>query len=591
MQGKNTILNSFSNTIELLSDKERRRFYIVGVFSIISSILDIAGLLIVFPAINAAIKPEELFSTPIIGEGLLYVGVSNESQGLLLFFLAVLLVIIAINIFSAYVNYIQAKFSSHIASGLVVSGFSFYLNVGLIELNKLNSGALMRNIVINPVQYSRFVIKSQLIIITEVTIVLMIMGLLVSYDPVVFLVLAFVLIPVTFLFYYSMKNRLAKYGVEQDKVLKRAQHVTLEGLDGFIDLFVYNKKQTYIKELRVLMESLIPLETKMIVIPQLSARLIEIVAFTGVVLLLVYALFFARDQEYFMTLMTVFAIMIYRLMPTYNRILHGAMQIKNYSYLFDIVKNGNVSTHSYASQVTSERLPIKQTMVIKSITYKYPESADNALKDVSISIRKGEKIGIIGQSGSGKTTLVNVILRLIDQDLGQIIIDAKVLEASDKEKWLNTIGYVQQDVFIQEMTIAQNVAFGEYESSIDYSKVQESLQLSNLWDFVMKQDCGVRSVIQERGKNLSGGQKQRLAIARALYRDADLIILDEATSALDNESEKEINESIESLSRIGKTVIIIAHRYTSLQKCDRIYELKFGQIDRVMSYDELVSNA
>ena len=305
--------------------------------------------------------------------------------------------------------------------------------------------------------------------------------------------------------------------------------------------------------------------------------------------MLIYALFFAKDQEYFMTLMTVFALMIYRLMPTYNRILHGALQINNYSYLFDIVKSGSGFTHVDNAEVTSEKLSFKRDLIIKSIAYKYPDSTDNALTEVSISISKGEKIGIIGQSGSGKTTLVNIILRLIDQDRGQIIIDDRVLEESDREKWLNTIGYVQQGVFIQEMSIAQNVAFGEHENSIDYKRVKESLELSNLWDFVCKQEEGSNSVIQERGKNLSGGQKQRLAIARALYRDADLIIFDEATSALDNESEKEINQSIELLSKIGKTVVIIAHRYSSLQTCDRIYELKSGKIDREMSYDELLS--
>jgi ABC-type multidrug transport system fused ATPase/permease subunit len=203
-------------------------------------------------------------------------------------------------------------------------------------------------------------------------------------------------------------------------------------------------------------------------------------------------------------------------------------------------------------------------------------------------MKKGEKIGIIGSSGSGKTTLINILLKFHNNYEGTIKIDNTVLSDSHLKSWRKLIGYVKQDIFLMDASILDNITFND--SNPDQTRLKSAVEQSSLTSFIESLPEGLNTKIGERGSSLSGGQKQRLSIARSLYRNAEILIFDEATSALDNQTEQEVSDAIDQLSNTQKTIIIIAHRLTTLKNCDRIYELKEGKIAAVHQYSDLIKN-
>ena len=195
------------------------------------------------------------------------------------------------------------------------------------------------------------------------------------------------------------------------------------------------------------------------------------------------------------------------------------------------------------------------------------------ISGVSLRVEKGQSVAFIGPSGSGKTTMSDIILSLLKPQKGAILMDGIDIEDLGEE-WSKIIGYVPQSVYIVDDTIKHNIAFGE--DSIDEEQVWRALEIAQLDDFVKSLPEGINTVVGERGVRFSGGQRQRLAIARALYRNPEILILDEATAALDNETEKEVMKAIEALQGY-KTMIIVAHRLTTIRNCDKIYEIKNGE--------------
>ena len=236
---------------------------------------------------------------------------------------------------------------------------------------------------------------------------------------------------------------------------------------------------------------------------------------------------------------------------------------------------------------TSERLSFSRSIRLDSIIFSYAK-ARPVLNNLNMEVNKGETVGIIGRSGTGKSTLLNLMLNFIEPESGTMTVDGIIITRDNVDKWRNIIGYVPQDVFIAESTLAENIAFAE--DSIDEVQLNKAIDLASLTDFVAGLPLGVNTLLTESGANLSGGQRQRIGIARALYKNAEVLFLDEATSSLDTRTEEEISNSIRNLALKERsiTIIIIAHRITTLKYCSRIVELNGGRIEKELNYGEMV---
>jgi ABC-type bacteriocin/lantibiotic exporter with double-glycine peptidase domain len=232
-----------------------------------------------------------------------------------------------------------------------------------------------------------------------------------------------------------------------------------------------------------------------------------------------------------------------------------------------------------------KKLHFSKILEFKNINFSYNSyNSKNEifeLKDISLKIPRGKKIGIVGESGSGKSTFAYILLELIKPDSGQIIVDEVNFEYK-KNNLLLMIGNVPQDIFLIDDTLINNVAFGEDEKNINYNQFKDSIFKSQLHTFVHNLKMKEKSIIGELGSMLSGGQKQRIAIARALYKNSEILVLDESTSSLDANTEQKLVEAFDQLLP-EKTLIIITHKYSTIKNCDLIYEFKNGEVIDITS--------
>ena len=229
----------------------------------------------------------------------------------------------------------------------------------------------------------------------------------------------------------------------------------------------------------------------------------------------------------------------------------------------------------------------KKDIVLDNVSFSYEDTSKPALYDINLKIKQGQSVGIIGSSGAGKSTLVDIILGLLSPTTGKLIIDDTEINKTNISSWQKNIGYVSQSIYLLDDTYKKNIGFGLSNKKINDSELKNAIKLSKLKELIETLPNGVDSLIGESGVRISGGQRQRIGIARALYKNPDLLVLDEATSALDNETEKDVMDSINNLQG-NMTIIIIAHRLTTVKDCDIIVELDKGSIAKIGTPREIL---
>jgi ABC-type multidrug transport system fused ATPase/permease subunit len=274
--------------------------------------------------------------------------------------------------------------------------------------------------------------------------------------------------------------------------------------------------------------------------------------------------------------MGLFAAASYRLMPSMNRVLGAIQSIRYAGPMFSVLNEELKLSAPEPAPRTGSAEGIHHEIRLEGVTYTYPGAAVPALRKLSINIQKGETVGFIGTSGAGKSTLVDVILGLLEPEVGEVIVDGQDVR-ENMRRWQDQIGYVPQSIYLTDDTLFRNVAFGLPDEQIDESAVVRAIRAAQLQDFVAELPKGLQTVIGERGVRLSGGQRQRIGIARALYHDPAVLVLDEATSALDTATERGVLSAVIALHG-SKTVLIVAHRLSTVEHCDRIYRLDHGSV-------------
>jgi len=299
--------------------------------------------------------------------------------------------------------------------------------------------------------------------------------------------------------------------------------------------------------------------------------------------------------------LSIFALASIRLLPAVSNLISNINTLRSNTFavdklFFDLKEveegkadlDGDSLNHSTSplSISTKPIFPFKEQIVLDGIDFQYPGTSRKSLDGVSLTIQKGESIGLIGKSGAGKTTLVDVLLGLFTIKSGDIKVDG-ISVYENLRAWQNLIGYVPQSIFLTDDTFERNVAFGVPDHLIDRNKLRKAIEMAQLSEVVERLPDGIQTVVGERGVLLSGGQRQRVGIARVLYHEREVLVFDEATAALDTETEHLVTEATKALSGI-KTIIIIAHRLSTIEHCDRIYQLEQGRVLKSGNYQEVV---
>lgn len=582
------IYQTLIRVLRLLPERFRARGAMALALLLLNAVLDVLGLGAIIPIVLVLVEEGATQSNAFLSGLYTLTGAMDENLFILLLCILLLLVLVLKNIITVFITYYQANFTYQLQTYFSQNLFRAFYQRGLAYFKKMNSQNVLRNINGVPSSFSTGIVLPLLNVLTELFIVLFILAGLLYFDYKVVLLLAALVFPTFGLFYRFAKNKIKYFQEELYRLSPEMSRVSFEAIYGFTDVKVTGTEEEFFKKHKLFQEEMIGHNVLSTTYKAVPPKVIEFSMFLGITVILAYGVFAFDNRSDLITLLGLFALAAYRILPSINRFMLSIMTIKSFQYTIEVMERKDAQLeNTLDAQYPLDGLVFESLNII-NLSFSYENQVVPVLRDVTLEVKKGEVIGIVGESGSGKSTLMNLILGFYPVDQNQLLINQKPLTADRVATWQKSLGYVSQDVFMMDTTIKENVAFGQELEQIDADLVWECLEKASLAKLVGSFKHGIDTIVGERGGLLSGGQKQRIGIARSLYSGAQVLLFDEATSALDTETEREITESIQRLREDNFTMIMIAHRVTSLKFCDRIIELADGRIKGEHTYESLI---
>ncbi|HTN47123.1 MAG TPA: ABC transporter ATP-binding protein [Flavipsychrobacter sp.] len=564
---------------------QKRKFQWLLVLTFISSVTDILGLATIIPVVGVVLT--DSFYQKLLLRFPLLAGLSKNS--LLLWITALFLVAIVLkNLFGLFVNYLQVKFVTNFYVTSSMNVLEKIYNCPLQEIQDTPSNNWVNKLSTMQMQLTSNVAISTMIILNEAMVFLLTALIVCFWNWHLFLVLIVVLIPSMGIFYARVKNLIKVAGTEKNKSFVKLYSDAQEMILGYTDIKIAGTENFLKKRFKELATRYSGLQGRTDFVMFVPTRIIEVVIFICIITILLYGVFVLKELDQIVTTISLFSVIAYRSIPSVNRFVVALNTITVSDYILN--DPFFIASKMDAVPENTAPLPFEKSIRFNNVSYRYTPDSKEVVKKCDLEINRGEKIGIVGRSGSGKSTIINNVLGFLTPTSGNITIDNSILSPNILKNWWRIVGYVRQDVFIMNASLEENIAIGIEAKDIDGDKLERAIRLASLADLVNELPQGSRTVLSERGNNLSGGQKQRISIARAIYKGAQVLVFDEATSALDTKTEVEITNAIHELGKEDLTIIIIAHRYSSLRYCDKIYKLENGEISHTYNYEELLKS-
>lgn len=555
--------------------------------SLIRSLLDIFGLLIVLPVINLLINPEIINSNKWIH--LAYTYFSFQSAAV--FTLVLMGCVLVMFMMKVWVYYFCVRYQSftsfNIAARLSLNRFSSYLGKPYGFHLSANSAVLVRNFATLPFEYAQklFIPFTQLV--NEMLVVLIISSGLLIINPALFLSVALFLVPVVLIYFISQRKKFKRLSEQRDAAGKNLFKSSHQSMSAFREIALMQKRNYFERRFQRSMKIIADIFRQINVFGDMAPRMTELAGITGVFFILLISFLLEKPSAELLQFLILFAVTASRLLPSANRIIQYNNLIRTSEYVFDYLEDIPKEISQEKKEIAAP-LSFTKKISLENICFGY-EEGKNILNKLNLEVRKGETIGIIGNSGSGKTTLLNLLLRLHNETEGSLSVDGIKITEENLSAWYGLISFVPQNIFVLDGTFLENIAFGAIEKEMDMKRAEEAARRAELLDLIEQSPEKWNTQIGESGLKISGGQRQRLGIARALYTGAPVLIFDEATSALDAQTEELITESIRKLSHHDLTIIIVAHRLNTLKYCDTIYKLENGKLGAAMKYEQVIA--
>ena len=578
--------------LDLLTRRERRQLYLLVVISILDGILQIVGIASIMPFLAVVTDPSAALENRWLGMAYDLFGFTSTESFLIFLGVAVLAAVAVSNGASAVTTWFSVRFSWMLGHNLskrilrdyIYRPYEYFLNV--------NSNALGTKILSEVWEVINSVMLPFIKVVSNAITALLIVGLLVVVDPILALAAAVVLGGLYGSIFLVVRNRLSRLGSDRVKANRSRYQAVGEAFGGIKDVKILGKERTYLDRYVGPSRAYARSKSASLVIKQVPSYALELIAFGGIILIVIYLLATGGNLATVLPVIGLYAFASYRLKPALQSIFSSMTSIRNgipslESVLDDLRPRSSVEAVDRSNMAP---LPLKDRLELRNIVFRYPGSDELLFDHVDLDIEANTSVAFVGATGSGKTTLVDILMGLLAPQEGEMLIDGRVLEGDLLRAWQNNIGYVPQHIYLSDISIAWNIAFGVPEDQIDMEAVERAAKVANIHDFIVDElPQGYETVVGERGVRLSGGQQQRIGIARALYRDPEVLILDEATSALDGVTEQSVFAAVESV-RQAKTVIMIAHRLSTVRDCDVIYMLDHGEVVARGTYDELLDS-
>jgi len=571
-------MKSFLKKINFLITKRQRKGLVILTFLLfVGMILEVFGLGILIPTISVILDPEMIGKNPVISQIKSFLP-DFSHQNFISFFLGAVLLIYSIkSVFLVFLIHIQNRFLSNIIAYISNNLFSNYMNQPYSFHLTRNVSELIKNINSEIGGLTVFLL-SVITLFIEGGYTLSVVVTLIYIEPLGALFIGAFYGLLSLIFLQFTKRKLNQWGELRQDLDAEISKTALEGLGGVKDLLILGKTFSYIDEFSNINYLRAKLNANHSTLSQIPRFYLELISIVGLVSFIILVLFQGKDTTSLIIVLGVFVAATFRMIPSLNRMISAAQSLKYYKPCLDIIyEELKIRPEVNREPIDIEKFNFKNEIELINTGFNF-NKGNIVLKNINLKINKGQTIGIIGESGSGKSTLIDIIIGLHKPTSGQILIDG-ISSFQMTQYWRNKIGYVSQSIYLIDDTIKKNIALGVQENEINNTRINKLLKQVQLEKFVNNLKLGVNTKVGERGVQLSGGQRQRIGIARALYHDPDVIILDEATSALDTETESEVMETLINFRGV-KTILMIAHRLTTLKDCDLIYKIENGEIQK-----------
>jgi len=568
--------------IDILPHEFRRRGVWVAATLLLRAALNLVGLAMLLPVLTLALDPRATEQAGPLARIYAAAGFDSPRAFVLAVCAAVVTVIVLKCLACFALSRVERRYIHDLYRTLSRQLLTAYHDRGLPYIKQMNSSVLGRNVNVVTMQFTAGVLKPAATICAEGMMLLLLLGALTLYAPAAALLSAAVFLPAAWGYYALVRRRIDRYGSEENRAQREKARIVAETFRGYAEIEINGAFGRMLRAFDRATDEVIRTRAKEADVGQLPRIVTETGLALGMALLAALSLGHTGDRGALM--FGIFAVAALRLMPSVRNILSGWTTIRYNRHSIRMLHEAladipaaDAAPPADGGPAGGAPLPFEREIALRGVRFHYPDGGGELFgKGLDLTIRKGERIGIRGRSGAGKTTLFNLLLGLYRPTAGRIEIDGTPLTPDRCRAWQRRLGYVSQTLFIADGTFAANIALGETDEAIDRQRIAEAVEAAQLGEFIASLPRGIDTPVGECGCRLSGGQRQRIGIARALYRRADVLFFDEATSALDSLTEAEITRSISRIAeqRPGLTILMIAHRESSLEGCDRIITLE-----------------
>lgn len=591
------MLSSYRQIFELLNPAERRQFYLLLVLVILMALIDLVGVAAVFPFLAVAADPSKIHSNAITNWLYDASGVTSDAAFVVLLGVLIFAFIIFGLVIKLMGQYRIIRFSQMRNQSLSRALLRRYLSHPYVWFLGRNSGDLGAAILSECDHVVGTSIVPAMRIVASTVSLLFIVGLLVVVSPVVTGLAALGIGGAYAAIFLLVRRRLAYLGQDLVDANAERHRMALEAFGGIKDVKLLGLEARYAEGYDAPARVFAAASAASQVISELPRFLLEAVAFSGLVIIII-ALLVVQDGRLgdILPMLGVFGFAVLKMFPAVQQIYHGLTQMRfgapTLAKLHADLTGGELPPEAAGpSGPAPAPLPLAERLEMRDVHFAFPGSGQSTLRGLTLSIPAHSTVGIVGGTGAGKTTAVDLLLGLLTPDKGSIVVDGVALNAVSRLSWQRSLGYVPQHIFLTDDSVAANIAFGVPPEARDRVAIERAARLAELHDFVTKEmPQGYDTIVGERGVRLSGGQRQRIGIARALYHDPDVLIMDEATSALDTLTERAVMEAVGNIGK-AKTIIMIAHRLTTVRDCDTIFLLEQGRLAAEGNFEALIAKS
>ena len=590
------MLKVFGKLRELMDPRERQRALLLFGMILVMGFLESTGVASIMPFMAVLADPSAVKTNLHLAAAYKWLGFGTTQHFLVfLGFLSFVAILVSTG-FRALTSWAMLRFTSMRNYALSRRLFKGYLNRPYVWFLGRHSADLGKIILSEVGQVIGSALVPAMQLIAHGVVVTFLVILLLLVDPLLTVVVTLVLGGSYWLIFWMRRRHLTRIGEDRVRANKERFRVSNEALGAIKEVKILGLEDLFLRRFEKPSLRFVRHQATSQLIAQLPQYALQIVAFGGILLIVIYQLLDGSSLSTTLPLVALYAIAGYRLLPALNQVYVSASTLRFATPAVellhrDLAEQANEAQAAKAAAQTDTRVPrLQHRLELREVSFRYPGATSLALHNIDIAIPARSTVGLVGHSGAGKTTVADIILGLLEPESGQVSVDNMPITRANKRAWQRCAGYVPQQIFLIDDTVAANIAFGLEPAEVDMSAVVHAARLANLHDFVMEElPAGYETLIGERGVRCSGGERQRIGIARALYHDPDLIVMDEATSALDNITERAVIDAVGNL-RDCKTIIFIAHRLSTIQRCDKIFVFEGGRVVAGGTYEKLLAS-